>query len=149
MLKRMADFTECGEAISRAMEYDPMSFVKALHENRSKQNMMAVEESLVGSLVVRFWANYKEEQNQYGKPKFEGSPKNLYSKIVNFSQENDININIRQFPKIPAALVKKLNIVKPNLKEAFNIVVEVKRDSNNNSVITIYETVLHSRSNPH
>ena len=49
MLKRMADFTEWGEAISRAMEYDPMSFVKALHENRSKQNMMAVEESLVGS----------------------------------------------------------------------------------------------------
>ena len=150
MLKRMADFTECGEAISRAMEYDPMSFVKALHENRSKQNMMAVEESLVGSLLVIFWNNYKEVQskeNQNEKPKFEGSPTDLYSKIVNFAQENDININNRQFPKTPAALIKKINIIKPNLKEAFKVVVEVNRDSNNNSVITIYETIASSKPN--
>ena len=53
-----------GRGISWAMEYDPVTFVKALHENRSKQNMMAVEESLVGSLLVIFWINYKEEQNK-------------------------------------------------------------------------------------
>ena len=68
-LKRMADFTEWGEAISRAMGYDQMSFVNAFHENRSKQNMIAVEESLVGSLLVIFWNDYKEEQNKENQKK--------------------------------------------------------------------------------
>ena len=150
-LKRMADFTEWGEAISRAMAYDDMSFVNAFHENRSKQNMIAVEESLVGSLLVIFWNDYKKEQNkesQNEKPKFDGSPAELYSQLVDSAQSNDININNRQFPKTPAALVKKLNIIKPNLKEALNIVVEVKRDENNNSVITVYESVIHTVSDP-
>jgi hypothetical protein len=38
MLTRMADFSEWGEAISRAMGYDKMSFIRALYENRSEQS---------------------------------------------------------------------------------------------------------------
>jgi hypothetical protein len=109
----------------------------------------AVEESLAGSLLVVFWNDYKEQNKQVKEPKFEGSPTQLYSQLVDSAQSNDININNRQFPKTPAALVKKLNIIKPNLKEAFNIAIEMNRDSNNNSVITIYESIIHTgRSNP-
>ena len=134
MLTRMADFSEWGEAISRAMGYDKMSFIRALYENRSEQNIVAVEESVVGFILVKFWQDYKQTSLRY-----EGSPAQLYAAIVEFAENNGININNKQFPKTPAVLVKKLNIIKPNLKEAYGIIVQVGRDSNNNSIIIIYD----------
>ena len=135
MLTRMADFSEWGEATSRAMGYDKMSFIRALYENRNEQNLVAVEESIVGFILVKFWQDYCKQTS----PTYEGSPAQLYAAIVEFAEDNDININNRQFPKIPAVLVKKLNIIKPNLKEAYGIIVQVGRDSNNNSIITIQD----------
>jgi hypothetical protein len=134
-LTRMADFSEWGEAISRAIGYDKMSFIRALYENRREQNTVAVEESIVGFILVKFWQDYYKHTCST----YEWSPAQLYAAIVEFAGSNDININNRQFPKTPAVLVKKLNVIKPNLKEAYGIVVQVGRDSNNNSVITIHD----------
>jgi hypothetical protein len=142
MLTRMADFTEWGEAISRAMGYEKMSFIRELQKNRSEQNLVAVEESIVGSLLVKFWLHYKKRDS-----KFEGSSTDLYGAVVEFAADNDVNINNRQFPKTPAVLVKKLNVIKPNLKEAYGIIVQTGRDSNNNSIITIYDDAIRT-ANP-
>jgi hypothetical protein len=62
----------------------------------------------------------------------------LHKAIIDFAQANEININSRQFPKAPNSLVKKLKAIKSNLKDGFGIIVEIKRDSYNNSIITIY-----------
>lgn len=138
MLTRMADFTEWGEAISRAMGYDKMTFIRAFNENRGEQNVVAIEESIVGSLLVKFWNDYI--QNNKGNSTLVVSPGNLYNQLVAFAENNDININHTHFPKIPSVLVKRINIIKPNLKEAYGIIVKVDRDSNNTSIITIYDT---------
>jgi hypothetical protein len=100
----------------------------------ASKNIVVVEESVVGFLLVKFWQDYKQTS-----PRYEGSPAQLYAAIVEFAGNNDININNRQFPKTSAVLVKKLNIIKPNLKEAYGIIVQVGRDSNNNSIITIHD----------
>ena len=84
MLTRMADFTEWGEAISRAMGYESMSFIEALCQNRNERNLVAIEESMVGSLLIRFWLDFKL-QNIEG-PCFTGSPEDLYQQLVYFAQ---------------------------------------------------------------
>ena len=53
-LPRMADFAEWGEAISQAMGYPPMSFMEVYAENRNELNIVAVNESLVGSLFLKY-----------------------------------------------------------------------------------------------
>ena len=60
----------------------------------------------------------------------------LFKALRDFAENNDININYRQFPKAANALVK-LNAIKSNVREGFGIVIEIERDSNNNSVITV------------
>lgn len=136
VLTRMADFTEWGEAISRAMGYEKMSFIHAFNENRNEQNIIAIEENVVGSILVRLCEFWKDEgkENSF----FKGSPAQLYTTIVDFAADNEINISHRQFPKTPPILVKKLNTIKPNLKQAYGITVKIERDSNNNSVISIH-----------
>ena len=62
----------------------------------------------------------------------------LHKALVDFAQENEININSRQFPKAPNILVKKLKAIKSNLKDGFGIVVDIERDSYNNLIIMIY-----------
>jgi hypothetical protein len=148
MLTRMADFTEWGEAISRAMGYDKMTFIRAFNENRGEQNVVAIEESIVGSLLVKFWNDYIIQNNKESST-LVTSPGNLFNQLVAFAENNDININHMHFPKIPSVLVKKLNIIKPNLKEAYGIIVKVDRNSNNTSIITIYDTrSSFTKSNP-
>lgn len=135
-LSRVADFTEWGEAISQAMGYKEMSFVEAYNENRNEQNIVAVNENILGSLFVKFWTDYENRNKENAI--FTGSPDELYRAIVDFTGDNEININSRQFPKTPEIIVKKLNTLKPNLKEGFDIIVKIERDSRNYSTITVH-----------
>lgn len=145
-LTRMADFTEWGEAISRAMGYEKMSFIRILNQNRNEQNIIAIEENIVGSLVVKFCKDHNECERDR---QFEGSPADLRSTFIEYASNNEIDINNRQFPKTAAVLVRKLRIIKPNLKQVYGITVKIDRDSNNNSVISIYSDANNAaNSNP-
>jgi hypothetical protein len=135
-LSRMADFTEWGEAISQAVGYKEMSFVEVYNENRNEQNIVAVNENMVGSIFVKFYTGFEIENKE--NPILTGSPDMLYRVIVDFAEQNEININNRQFPKTPEILVKKLNAIKSNLKEDFGIIVKIERDSRNCLTITVY-----------
>ena len=145
-LSRMADFTEWAEAISQAMGYKEMSFVEAYNENRNEQNIVAVNENIIGSLFVKFWTDYEDKNKN--NPIFTGSPDVLYRAIVDFAEENEININNRQFPKTPEILVKKLNTIKPNLKQGFDIIVNIERDSRNYSTMTVCRGNREQQQNP-
>jgi hypothetical protein len=135
-LPRMADFAKWGEAISRAMGYDNFTFLKAYAENRNQQNVIAVNENIIGSVFVRFYRDY-ETKNKVNST-FVGSPELLYKAIIDFAEANQININYQQFPKAPNILIKRLKSLKSNLREGFEVTVEIERDSFNNSIITIY-----------
>ncbi len=53
-LPRIADFVEWGEAISQAMGYSPMSFMEIHTENRNEQKIVAVNENLISSLLLKY-----------------------------------------------------------------------------------------------
>jgi hypothetical protein len=135
-LSRMADFTEWGEAISRALGYQDMLFIEAYNENKNQQNVVAVNENLVASLLVKFWADYKPRRGM----EYNGTPDQLYRELVQFAEENDIKITNQQFPAASNILVKKLNAVKSNLKGGYGIIVSIQRDQTNSSRITIHDT---------
>ncbi len=135
-LPRMADFAKWGEAISRAMGYDNFTFLEAYAENRSQQNVVAVNENIIGAVFVKFYRDY-ETKNKVNST-FVGSPELLYKAIIDFAEANQINVNYQQFPKAPNILVKKLKSLKSNLREGFDITIEIERDCFNNSIITIY-----------
>jgi len=135
-LSRMADFTEWGEAISQAMGYPPMSFIEIYAENRNELDIVAVNESLVGSLFLKYIHEFEAQYGLITKKQFD--LQELYKSLINFAEINDIAIGGRYFPKDASNLVKKLKIVAPNLKSGYGLIIEVGRDTNTNtSVITI------------
>ena len=138
-LPRMADFAEWGEAISQAMGYPPMSFMKVYAENRNELNIVAVNESLVGSLFLKY---IHEIESQYGLvTRIQFETQELYRNLVDFAGNNDISIGGRYFPKDAGNLVKKLKTVAPNLKAGYGIIIEVGRNTaTNTSVITVSRT---------
>ena len=135
-LTRMADFEEWGEAISRALGYDEMDFVDAYRRNRNEQNIVAVSENIVGTLLVKFVEDASAKDNNQDT-KFELSPDSLYQELVNFAEKANININTRQFPKTGDVLIKRLNLIRSNLKGGYGIVVDIERNASNRSIIRI------------
>ncbi len=145
-LPRMADFAKWGEVISRAMGYDDFTFLEAYAENRNQQNVVAVNENIIGSVFVKFYRDY-EAKNKVNST-FVGSPELLYKAIIDFAEASQINVNYQQFPKAPNILVKKLKSLKSNLREGFDITIEIERDSFNNSIITIHGKKQTTNANP-
>ena len=135
-LPRMAEFGEWGEAISQAMGYPSMSFIEAYTKNRNEQNIIAVNENLVGSILLGYILAFEEEKGPITEIKYE--PQELYNALVDYAGDNGINIHGGQFPKDAASLVKKVKTVVPNLKTGFGIIVDIGRSEDNTSIIAIY-----------
>lgn len=135
-LPRMADFAEWGEAISQVMGYPPNSFLEAYAENRNEQNIIAVNENRVGSLLHKYIQELEGQLGPITNVNFE--PQTLYMELIRFAEDNNIGIRDRQFPKNAATLVKKIKTIIPNLKAAYGIIVTIGRNTTDNtSVITI------------
>lgn len=135
-LPRMADFTEWSEAISQAMGYPPMSFMKVYAENRNELNIVAVNESLVGSLFLKYLHDFESQYGPISEIKYE--PEELRKNLVDFAENNGIATGGRYFPKDAGNLVKKLKTVAPNIKAGYGVIIEVGRNTaTNTSVITV------------
>lgn len=135
-LPRMADFAVWGEAISQAMSYPPNSFSEVYAENRNEQNIIAINENRVGSLLLKYIQYLEEQLGSLNNIHFE--PQSLYKELIDFAEANEIGIGDRQFPKNAATLVKKIKTIIPNLKAAYGIIVKIGRNTKDNtSVITI------------
>jgi hypothetical protein len=136
-LPRMADFALWGEAISLAIGYPPDSFLEVYTENRNEQNFVAVNENIVGSLILKFIQDLEKRTGFIVDIDIQYEPQELYKELVDFADNNEIRIDGRQFPKEAASLVKKIKTVSPNLKAAYGIIIQIGRCSDNTSVITI------------
>ncbi len=135
-LPRMADFAEWGESISQAIGYPPNSFLEVYAENRNEQNIIAVNENRVGSLLLKYIQDLEGKLGPLTNILFE--PQELYNELTDFAETKDIGIADRQFPKNAASLVKKIKTIVTNLKAAYGITVTIGRNTTTNtSVITI------------
>ena len=130
-LPRMADFAEWSEAISQALGYPPMSFIEVYAENRNEINIIAVNESAVGSLVVKYILDHEKQFGLITKVEFD--TQELYKTLIEFAGSNEIDIRGREFPKNAGSLVRKINTIIPNLKSVYGIIIKVGRNTDTNT----------------
>jgi len=135
-LPRLADFAEWGEAISQTMGYPPMSFMEIYKENRNEQNIVAVSENPVSSLLLKYILDLEAENGPVSEIQYKSHE--LYNIISEYAADNNINIRNGQFPKDAASFVKKIKTVIPNFKAGYGIIINIGRTSKDNiSIITI------------
>lgn len=89
---RLADFEEWGEAISQAPGNKEMEFVDAYQRNRNEQNIVAINENIVGSLLVKFYDDIRDRNNNQLR-EFEFSPDILHGELIDFAERNNITVN--------------------------------------------------------
>ncbi|MGC2573942.1 MAG: hypothetical protein WA364_20695, partial [Candidatus Nitrosopolaris sp.] len=140
-LPRMADFAVWGEAIARAMGYEPMEFVSAYNENIGRQNIEVLEGNLLAQTIVKFIESWYDERK---KVFWEGSTKEALEHLNKIAQIHKIDTSAKTWPKAPNYLTRWLRPILSNLREGLgiNIVIgrqttssngENRSDNNNNS----------------
>ena len=127
-LPRMADFAVWGEAIARAMRYEPTEFVNAYNENIGRQNVEAIESNPLAQAVDRFVDSWYKE----GKVTFwQGSTKEGLEQLNKIAQVYKIDTFDRVWPKAPNSLTRRLRPILSNLREGLGINVVISRQTAN------------------
>ena len=139
-LPRMADFTTWGEAVARAMGYQPMEFVNAYYDNIGKQNVEAIESNPVALAVEKFvnsW--YKEGQEAC----WQSPTSKVLEKLNKVAQAYGIDTGSKLWPKAANSLTKRLRPILSNLREGLGIHVVITRNTTgknkNTSTIRIWK----------
>jgi hypothetical protein len=140
---RMADFAVWGEAIARAMGRRELEFLDAYYSVLERQNVDAVEATLVGPAVVHFVDKLKQ-----GTTKWEGSPDDLLNELRKVAEAFRIDTRDNIFPKRANSLIRKLKPLLPDLRQGYQIDITITRDakgektkSKNATWITINRTI--------
>ena len=113
---RMADFAKWGCAIAEVLGYGSDAFLTAYEANLSQQNQDVLEDDPVAHTICLLM----DRENSY----WEGSPTQLHTILSEFLDE--AKIDVREWPKTPAALGKHLNLVLSNLRDSGIVVHKVK-----------------------
>jgi hypothetical protein len=121
---RMADFAVWGEAIARAMDCKELEFVQAYYSVLERQNVDAVEATLVGPAIVNFVCTWAE-----GTTEWEGSPDSLLGELRKVAEAFRIDTRDRTWPKKGNSLTRKLKPLLPDLRQGYNIDIIITRDN--------------------
>lgn len=105
-LPRMADFARWGAAVAAALGRQPTEFLDAYAQNVERQNEAAVDASPVAQTVLRFMAN---------KNTWSGTPGELLRVLTETADCLNINTKIREWPKTPSWMARRLREVTPTL----------------------------------
>lgn len=124
---RMADFTRWGMAIAQALDYSPADFFAAYRKNMSSQNEQVLEDSEVAQAMRILMTKWKERV-------WFGSPTDLY---IAAKKDAGVILDSPDWPKSPAAFMKKFNEVKTNLAE---IGIKISQARGGGRIVTIEKT---------
>jgi hypothetical protein len=123
---RMADFAEWGCAIAMALGESQDNFLRIYEENRQIQTNEALNSSPVATAISILME---------GRDSWEGTPTTLLSELEEVAEQEKINTHVREWPKAPNALTRRINEVKTNLLDA-EIVVDHRHGKKNIIEIT-------------
>lgn len=118
-LPRMADFALWGEAIARAMGYEPLEFINAYYDNIGKQNIEAIEYNPLGQAIVKLCDEINGD--------YYDSMSECLSKLLEVAQRNNISTESKAWPKSANWLNRYLNKIRSNLLEGPKIEITVNR----------------------
>lgn len=121
---RMADFAVWGEAIATAMGCKDLEFLDAYYSVLERQNVDAVEATLVGPVIVNFVNTW-----QQGISKWEGSPDDLLNALRKVAEAFRIDTRDNMFPKRANSLIRKLKPLLPDLRQGYHIDISIIRDA--------------------
>jgi len=121
---RMADFAVWGEAIARAMGCKELEFLDAYYSVLERQNVDAVEATLVGPAIVHFVDTWQQERTTW-----EGSPDELLNELRKVAEAFRIDTRDSIFPKKANSLVRKLKPLLPDLRQGYQIDIAITRDA--------------------
>ena len=125
-LPRMADFTTWGEAIARAMGYQPMEFVNAYYDNIGKQNAEAIESNPLAQAIEKFvYSWYKEGEEAC----WQSPTSKALEKLNKIAQAYGIDTGSKLWPKAANSLTKRLRPILSNLREGLGIHVVISRNT--------------------
>jgi hypothetical protein len=121
---RMADFAVWGEAIARAMGCKELEFLEAYYSVLERQNVDAVEATLVGPAMVNFVNTWPQ-----GTTEWEGSPDELLDALRKVAEAFRIDTRDSMFPKKTNSLIRKLKPLLPDLRQGYQIDITITRDA--------------------
>jgi len=104
----MADFTRWGCAITQALGLSNDDFLNAYYSNIDAQSEAAIDASPVGMALVALM----EVQDTWT-----GTPSDLLTALEKAAETIKVNIKARSWPKDPSWLVRRIQVILPNLLE--------------------------------
>jgi hypothetical protein len=113
-LPRMADFAVWGEAVARAIGYDPLVFYEKYMAHISQINADALRKNLVGEYLLD-WLDSKEEWKRDGIVKVQ--PTALYTELQELLKSGKVDLKAVRFPGAPYILTRRLNTLKSNMAD--------------------------------
>ena len=116
---RMADFAEYGEIISRCMGHKDNEFLEAYNRNTQLQIDEVIASSEVATcLMYMMFTKYGESKGDY-REEWIGTPSALLGELNIVAETEDLNIDIsdRYWPKAAYVLTMRLKEIAPTLKE--------------------------------
>jgi len=137
-LHRMADFVKWGCAISEALGIDQKKFLAAYDANVELHTEEAARSSPVAEVVLKFMD---------GKLLWEGSPSELYGKLLETAKEMGVSTRQKSWPKAPNTLIRRINELVPALAQFGYEVVETRKNKTRiiriNTVTTVTPEKVH------
>jgi len=107
-LPPMADFAFFGEAIGRALGWPAGAFISAYDNNRRGTSARALEESLLGTALIKMI--------EWGEPEtWTGSPQELLDLLARWVSPCEAQAG-KQWPRTPAMLANELRRLAPELR---------------------------------
>jgi hypothetical protein len=133
----MADFAVWGVAIAKALggDYED-NFLDAYYEILERQNVDAVEATLIGPALVR-WYGEKPPTNknnngllhQKESDCWEGTPETLLRILTELAPSFGIDIKSKEWPKKTHTFTRRLKPIIPDLRQAYKLDVIISRDT--------------------
>jgi hypothetical protein len=105
-LPRMAGFAVWGEAVARALGYEPGRFIEAYRRNRGEISEEVLARDPVGSSILLLLE---------GRDRWEGTPTELHEVLKRISRV--ASLHLTSFPGGAAALTRRIAEIIPNLDE--------------------------------
>ena len=128
-LPRMAEFALWGEAIARALGYEPLRFINAYYENIGRQNMEALEANQLGQAIIKLFDELVDSnQIEWYSSTFE-----CLAKLNEIADKNNINTDSRSWPKSTNSFSRSINRIRSNLLEGLEIDISIARITTENS----------------
>ena len=119
-LPRMADFATFGEAVGRGLGWPAESFLSAYNDNRQDATIATLEDSLVGTTLLRLFGPATKG--------WSGPPTKLHEALTLFAGKK--NAALARWPKNSSAMSNELRRIAPQLRmHGLSIQFERTRES--------------------